>query len=173
MKKYLLIVLSVISLAICYTYGMIISDFPGLKELIDKSDAIVILRIDDHIDIRKKPNLYTTHLCYIYQTLKGDIDKNISIPMKLLDTRTKFETPYSIDSTHLMFMTRFQTEDGSTEYYTIHIEGANIKLSPFGHEKLPKGKSIEEKIKNMIIESMEYFNMENKKENEFLNKIIV
>ena len=82
-----------------------IGDFPGLDELVAKADAVVILRVDHHVDVQSNPTLYTTHDCYICQTLKGDVPSGKTSRLRLMDTRNSFVTPYAIHSTHLMFLT--------------------------------------------------------------------
>ncbi len=146
--------------------------FLGLKQLIDKSDTIVILRIDK-IDIpaEQAPEFGIYH-CFIYQTLKGNIPPNKKIKLRLRDTTGSFETPFAIYSTHLAFLIKAIPEGGPTEYRVNDFMGSHIRLSPFGHEKMPEGKTLEEKIKNLIRKSIEYWDAENKKEKEFLESII-
>ena len=150
-----------------------IGSFPGIDKLIRKSDAVVILRIDHHIDTRPNPTLYTTHECYIYQTLKGGIPAGKRIRLRLMDTRTSFVTPYAHSSTHLMFLTKKRTPNEPTEFRTIEFKGANIRLSPLGHEKMPKGKTIEDKVKGLIKDALEYRRKQYKKEREFLESLLV
>jgi hypothetical protein len=145
-----------------------IGEFPGLGRLAEHSDAIVVLRIDRHINIQPSPTLYSTHECYIYQTLKGDIPKGERIALRLMDTRSSFVTPFALHSTHLMFLTRKRTEDEPTEYRTIEFQGANMRLSPFGHEIMPEGRTLEDKVKFLIKRSMEYWDDQHRKEQEFL-----
>ena len=145
-----------------------IGPFPGVGTAIQKADAVVILSVRDHIDTRPNPSLYTTHECYIYQTLKGDIPAGKRIRLRLMDTRTSFVTPYARSSTHLMFLTKKRTPDEPTEYRTIEFQGANIRLSPFGHEKMPKGKTIEDKVKALIKDSLEYRQKQYEKERGLL-----
>lgn len=145
-----------------------IGPFPGIGTAIRKADAVVILSVHDHIDTRPNPSLYTTHECYIYQTLKGDIPAGKRIRLRLMDTRTSFVTPYARSSTHLMFLTKKRTPNEPTEYRTIEFQGANIRLSPFGHEKMPKGKTIEDKVKALIKDSLEYRQKQYEKERGFL-----
>ena len=106
-------------------------------------------------------------------TLKGDIPAGKRIPLRLMDTRTSFVTPYARSSTHLMFLTKKRTPNEPTEYRTIEFQGANIRLSPFGHEKMPKGKTIEDKVKGLIKDSLEYRRKQYEKEREFLESVLV
>ena len=93
-------------LATSNAHAVLIGNFPGLEELIEKADAIVILRVDKHVTGFGSPTLYSTHDCYIYQTLKGEIPRNNVIRVQLMDTRTALVTPYAIGSTHLLFLTK-------------------------------------------------------------------
>lgn len=171
MKKVLFIMVMAV-LGPVESRAVMIGEFPGLGRLAERSDAIVALRIDRHIDIRPSATLYSTHECYIYQTLKGDIPKGKRIALRLMDTRTSFVTPFAFLSTHLMFLTRKRTEDEPTEYRTIEFQGANTRLSPFGHEKMPEGKTLEEKVKFLIKRSLEYWDNQHRKEQEFLKSML-
>ena len=170
MKKIIIVLF--IGLIAAQVRAVEIGYFPGLKQLIDKSDAIVILRIDEHIKYQINPTLYSTHLCYIYQTLKGNIPKNTRIPIRLMDTQDSFVTPFSFHSTHLIFLTKKRTENEPTEYRTIQFEGANIILSPFGNEKTPEGKTVEQKVKNLIKNAIAYQAKECEKRQKFLKTIL-
>jgi hypothetical protein len=116
--------------------------------------------------------LYSTHDCFIYQTLKGNIPANQMTRLQLMDTRTSFVTPYAIGSTHLMFLTRKRTENEPTEYRTIEFRGANTRLTPFGHEKMPEGQTLQDKIRSLLNRTIEYNEKEHKKEQEFLGLLI-
>ena len=87
----------------------LIGNFPGLSELIEKADAIVILRIDETLQPTEASTGYGTHRCFIYQTLKGNIRTSERITLQLMDTggeRGAAHEPYSRFSTHLVFLTK-------------------------------------------------------------------
>jgi len=159
-------ILAAIGIAICViTFSpslnrsapVAIGDFPGLDRLIAKSDAIVILRVDQHVgDLSPSPTLYTTHDCYVYQTLKGEIPVNKIARLQLMDTRTKSATPFSIFSTHLMFLTKKRDANEPTDYRTIEFIGANIRIPDLGNEKLPVGDTTAEKIKTLLRGTIEH-----------------
>ncbi len=171
MKKIILTVTAVILTAVT-AHAVMIGFFPGLDQLIEKSDAIVILRVDKHITDFGSPTLYSTHDCYVYQTLKGDITINKTIRLQLMDTGTSFVTPYAIHSTHLMFLTRKRTPNEPTDYRTIEFRGANTRLTPFGHEKTPAGKSIKDQVTAVLKRTVEYNKTQHEKEQAFLNQMI-
>ena len=152
-------------------YAVLIGRFPGLEKLIKLSDAIVILRIEHQL-IDVGPNLYATYDCFIYQTLKGEIPTNKTIRLQLMDTRSSFVQRYAIFSSHLMFLTKKRNESEPTEYRTIEIEGANVLLTPFGHEKMPEGKTIEDQIRSLLRRTIEYNEIEHRKEKDFLDMMI-
>jgi len=172
MKKQIVIAGLAVVLAASLAHGVPIGFFPGLDELIKRTDAIVILRVDRHLTDFGIPTLYSTHDCYIYQTLKGDILTNETIRLQLMDTRTSFATPYAMHSTHLMFLTKKRTADEPTDYRTIEIRGANILLSPFGHEKMPSGKTTKDQITSLLKGTVEYNEKQHDKEQNFLKQII-
>ena len=172
MKKHIVIAGLAVVLAASLAHAVPIGFFPGLDELIERADAIVILRVDRHVTDFGSPTLYSTHDCYIYQTLKGDIPTNKTIRLQLMDTRTSFVTPYAIHSTHLMFLTNKRTGDEPTDYRTIEIRGANIRLTPFGHEKMPAGKTTKDQIRSLLKRTVEYNEKQHDKERAFLEHMI-
>jgi hypothetical protein len=153
--------------------AVLIGFFPGLDELIDKADAIVILRIDKSHDDFGSSTLYSTHDCYICQTLKGDIPAKSRMPLRLMDTRTSFVNPFAHSSTHLMFLTKKRSQNEPTEYRTIEFRGANVRLSPFGHEERPQGKTIKEQIVALLKSAAEYERKQHEKQQAFLDRMIV
>jgi len=169
MKKLIIPILAVI-LTAAVARAVMIGFFPGLDKLIEKADAIIILRVDKHITDFGSPTLYSIHDCYVYQTLKGDIPTNTRF--QLMDTRSSFVTPYAIHSTHLMFMTKKRTEDEPTDYRTIEIRGANVRLTPFGNEKMPDGKTVKDQIKAVLKRTVRYNKKQHEREQAFLNRMI-
>ena len=172
MRKPVVIAIVAIMLVSALAHAVMIGFFPGLDELIEKADDIVILRVDRHVTDFGSPTLYSTHDCYVYQTLKGDIPTNKTIRLQLMDTRTSFVTPYAIHSTHLMFLTKKRIADEPTDYRTIEIRGANIRLSPFGHEKMPAGNTTKDQIKSLLKSTVEYNKKQHDKEQAFLKQMI-
>lgn len=152
--------------------AVLIGYFPGLDELINKSDAIVILRVDQDVTSGRSPTLYSIHDCYIYQTLKGDIPASKTIRLQLMDTRTEFVTPFASSSTHLMFLTKKRNANELTDYRTIEFQGANVRLSPFGHEKKPGGKTVKDQITSLLKTTVEYNQKQHEKEQAFLGQLI-
>jgi hypothetical protein len=154
-----------------------IGDFPGLKKLIELADAIVILRIDEHLSGIHSPTGYSTHKCTIYQSLKGDISKydptaNLRPVIRLMDPELDFATPYALGSSHLVFLMKKATEDEPTEYRTMTFKGAQVLLSPLGNEKMPEGDTLEEKIRNVIKGAIAYENQQHEKKRAFLKSML-
>ena len=146
---------------------------PGLDKLIDAADAIVVLRIDRHLSDFNSPTFYSTHKCYVYQTIKGDIPENALITLQLMNTEGSFATPYAHGSTHLMFLMKRATEDEPTEYRTLTFKGAQTLLSPLGHEKEPEGKTIKDKVRRLIKDAIAYQAQEHEKRQEFLKSLLL
>ena len=149
-----------------------IGDFPGLDQLIAKSDAIVILRVDQHVgDVFPNPTFYTTHECYVYQTLKGRIPANKKIRLRLMDTRTGSATPFSIFSTHLMFLTKKREASEPTEYRTIEFIGANIRVPDLDNEKAPIGDNAAGQIRSLLSRTQKHNQKKLEAEKALLNKM--
>src|SRR5438045_1485710 len=75
-----------------------IGSCPGLRKLIEEADAIVILRIDRNVDTESPESritFYTTHDCYIYQSLKGYLLPGQTVRLRLMVTQgSLFGTPW-------------------------------------------------------------------------------
>ena len=170
MRKCIVIAVVAVMLVSALAYAVEISFFPGLDELINKADAIVILRVHRHVTDVSSATLHSTHDCYIYHTLKGDIPANKTIRLQLMDTRISFVRPYAINSAHLMFLTKKRTPDEPADYRTIEIRGANIRLSPFGQRK-PGGKTTKDQIKSLLKRTVEYNKQQHDKEQAFLKQM--
>jgi len=171
-KKCIMAIISLVLLVTLVSNAVPIGYYPGLKKLIDSADAIVILRIDRHLSGFGSATHYSTHECFIYQTIKGDIPKNTRIKLQLMNTEGSFATPYAWGSTHLMFLMKKAAEDEPTDYRTLTFKGAQILLSPLGHEKTPEGKTIEQKVKKLIKNAIAYQAEEHQKRQKFLKTML-
>ena len=165
-------IIGLLLLAPLMTRAVPIGYYPGLKKLIETADAIVILRIDRHLSDFNSPTLYSLHQCYIYQTLKGDIPKDARIELRLMNTEGSLVSPYAHGSAHLMFLMKKAAEDEPTEYRTLTFKGAQIALSPLGHEKAPPGETIEQKIRNVIQGAIAYEAEQYAKKKRFLKGMV-
>ena len=172
MMKKIMVMATTIVLTMVVVHAVEIGLLPRLEQLIEKADAIVILRVDKHVTDFGSCTLYSTYDCYVYQTLKGSIPTNKTIRLQLMDTRISFVTPYAIHSTHLMFLSKKRGPDEPTDYRTIEVRGANTRLSPFGHEKMPPGKTIKERIARLLKTTVKYNKMQHEREQVFLNHMI-
>jgi hypothetical protein len=142
-----------------------IGSFPGLDAAIQRADVIAIVRIDEHVQPMPDPNLITRHRCYVYQTLKGDLTAGGIVPLNLRHTRTSFVSPFPLGSTHLVFLVR--SDDG---YQNLAFEGSILRLSPFGHERLPDGETLRSKISSLVNQSISYWDREWSSERAFLQE---
>lgn len=170
MKK--LIVALFAFLAAAELQAFLIGPFPGLEALIDQADAIVILRVDETGGDSFASDPYTIHRCFIYQCLKGDIASNSWIPLRLMDPRSPVVSPFARHSTHLVFLTKKRSPDEPTEYRTLEIEGASIRVSPFGNESMPEGATTPERIRSVLKTAMAYWADQEKKEREFMQVVL-
>jgi hypothetical protein len=171
MKKKICVLLFVLATSIpCL--AVLIGNFDGLDPLINRADAIAVIRIDEHIDNRSTPNLSTTHKCYVYQTLKGSIPVGSGLPVRLTDTTTSFREKFRVYSTHLVFFYKHPKDKEGIEYDSVQWEGANIEVSPFGNEKVPEGKSVKERIKILINNYIIFRDQEAKREDALLQKVL-
>lgn len=172
MTKSAAFVFAVFCVALSPAHAVVIGLFPGMDELVRKADAIVILRVDRHHDVRSQPTLYTTHECFVCQTLKGEIPDKQRMLIQLMDTRTSFATPFALHSTHPMFLIKKRSPNEPTEYRTIAYQGANVSLPPTGHEKTFQGETTAERIRSVLRRTAEWKKKDHEKEQSFLNQMI-
>ena len=113
-KKDTLLSLVVIGLMVPSVRGFIVLEFPGLDELVETADAIVVLRVVTPADVPSggwQVGPYRTHNCHILQTLKGDIPAGEYTHLRLLDTWHAIVTPFARWSVHLVFLRRRSSSD--------------------------------------------------------------
>ncbi|MGV3756386.1 MAG: hypothetical protein ACO1QS_13475 [Verrucomicrobiota bacterium] len=157
--------LLLLSLLLCAgaAQAVMIGFFPGMDKLIEQADNIVILRIDRQVTPYDSLNQIGTYDCLILQTLKGEIPAGKNIQLQLRDTRHFNFAPHEKYSTHLMFLSNGRS---------LSIMGANIRLSPLGHEKMPAGETTKERINSLLQSTIAYNQQQLAKEQEFLKLMI-
>jgi hypothetical protein len=164
-----LLLLACVAFAPVPAHAIIIADFKSLDDLIGMADAIVVVRIDKNIDPSLGPDLGTTHECYIYATLKGDIKPADRVPMRLMDT-SESGSPYGVGSTHLLFLKK--DAGGRWSYRSLQVQGANLPTSPLFRDATIKGLAVKDAVKALIREYGEYRDKKLRKEKELLDKVL-
>jgi hypothetical protein len=165
MVKNLTLVSASLIAMVCSAQAVMIAPFPGLPKMIEEAYAIAIIRVDEHLKASPGSDLRTTHRCYVYQSLKGNLPKSERVVLSLIDTRTSFVSPFSIGSTHLAFLSTNQI-GGESTFRNMQYEGSILRLSPFGHESEPDGWDLERKIKILLERSIAYRDREQQREKE-------
>jgi hypothetical protein len=161
-----------IFISLSFAHAEWIGEFPGLSKLASDADAIIILRVDKSDGDFGGMELYSTHDCYVYQTLKGDIPTNKVIRLKLMDARSSIVSPFAHHSTLLVFLTKKRSPNEPTDYRSLEIKGATIQLPPTGQETPPKGEAIIDKIRWVLQRAVEFNAKEQEKEQLFLQQMI-
>ncbi|HEX8746524.1 MAG TPA: hypothetical protein VF717_04935 [Pyrinomonadaceae bacterium] len=154
-------------------YADLIGNFDGLDNLIARSDAILITRIEENVEAGISFGFPTTQLCRVFKTLKGDIPDGSRIPLRLRDT-TDYSVPekFRVLSVHVVFLIKQPPDKDGIEYHSVPYEGANIEISPLFNEKVLKGNSIKENIKLLVQGYIEYRNKVLKREDILIEKIL-
>lgn len=143
--------------------AVIIGNFPGLEQLVEAADAIVVVRIDDHLAPNPDDTLYSRHRCFIVHSLKGHIETGSRLPLKLMTPGMVFESPFSVYSAHLVFLRRSEAGD-TVDYRTLQIHGSCLRVSPMADTKGLKGKSVAEQVRSLMAESIAYWDEQRRKE---------
>ena len=116
-KIVLTAVAILISLSVAHAQW--IGEFPGLSKLVSEADAIIILRVDKSDGDFGGIDLYSTHDCYVYQTLKGAIPSNKTIRLKLMDARSSSFSLFAHHSMILVFLTKKRAPNEPTDYRSL------------------------------------------------------
>jgi hypothetical protein len=165
-----LLLVACVAFAPVPAHAIIIADFKSLDHLIDNADAIAVVRIEKNIDPNMGPDLGTTHECYIYATLKGDPKPADRVPMRLMDTRGSFVSPYGIGSTHLLFLKK--DAGGRWSYRSLQVQGSNLPTAPEFRDATIKGLAVKDAVKALVREYSEYRDRKLRKEKELLDKVL-
>ena len=170
--KRIIHIIAAILISLSFAHAELIGKFPGLDKLIKEADAIVILRIDQSDGDFGGRELYSTHDCYIYQSLKGDIPTKKRIRLKLMDARQHSPNLFAYQSTLLVFLTKKRAPIEPTDYRVLETKGSAILLPPTGQEAAPIGETVSDKIRSILQRAIEYNEKEREKEKSFLQGMI-
>lgn len=172
MKKYFLVLLLFVGLS-SVAYAQLIGPFPGLAMLIAEAEAIVVLRVEKMPEGGAMlPDGWRDCECRVLQTLKGELRQGEVLPLLLYDVRTKFENDFAQGSTHLTFLVKNDTPGETARYRSLTREGGNVRLTPFGHEKKPEGKTVREQIVSLLRATEAYNKKHYEKEQAYLQMMI-
>lgn len=171
MKRAAIIV--AVMLCTATAQAVLIRKFPGLESLIDESDAIIVLRVDRHVDFSSMGDAYySTHDCYVYQTLKGDIPANRTVRLRLMDTTGSFANPFALHSSHLVFLARSESQEAPAGFAAINVRGANIRLPAMDLVRTPVGATVGAKIEWLLRRALQQNEKDFERERGFLNQIV-
>ena len=98
-------------------HAVAIGNFPGLDRLIRDADTVAIVRVDDAV-VGFGPDGWMTRRCYVYQTLKGNLKQNTTVPLMFnefvgLKSNVGGQT-FAPMTTHLVFLNRSIPSNGAT-----------------------------------------------------------
>lgn len=154
--------------------AVVIGAYPGLDKLIDQSDAIVVVRIDDAF-AASGANGWMNHKCLVYQTLKGDLKPGTQATLFLnefVGPRLNFGQPLAPMTNHLLFLKHFEPSFRGANYSAITDDGADLPLSPLGNETKPEGKTLKLQIQTLIRHYQTYRDAELKREDALLQRAL-
>lgn len=156
--------------------AVIIGNFENLQALIDASDAIVVLQVVGGCDNGPDDNLDTLRTCFIYESLKGSIPPKSKIPLQLMNLEGNpdllVDSGFSLHSMHLVFLVKNQHLNAPAEYRTLETQGASLRLPPVGKGVAIEGTNTADKIRTIIRNSAMYWGAQQKKQREFLNRML-
>jgi len=153
--------------------AMLVSPFPGLQEIIELSDAVVVLRVDqDLLPPDRRVPAPRPYRCFIEQTLKGEIVPNVPMTILLYDVRSSLGNSFSTYSRYVVFLKRTPGAGSGSEYSSYLTEGSMIRLSPLGSETMPQGATVADRIRVLLAASLCYWEESERKERKFVASVI-
>lgn len=175
----------VLSLTASKANAVFIADFPGLDELIEQADAIVVV----HIDQTQRPAMrpYGSYRCRIQKTLKGNVPSGKHVILSLMDARSLFSrsdvdysvkipagwsNPFPHGSSHLLFLTCGSESNDQPKYQSIACLGSTIRLSSSNDDNFPAQSSTREQIKALLQRTAELKARQLEKDQRFLELVI-
>ena len=169
-KAYVLFVVLMLIAVPCF--ARLFGRFNGLDNLINKSDAIVVARIENTSGAVFGPDGWETRRCMIYQSLKGDIAADKFVTFRLANSNfLSFPSAFTEGTSYVLFL-RKVPKKYDISYQSISQEGDNIELSPLGNEKKPEGSSVKERIQTLIRNYIAYRDQKAQRENKLLDKML-
>ncbi len=157
MKKLLLFVSLLFA---SQSFAVVVTGFPGLDEMITRSDAVVVIRIEplpvstNKNVIRVISDHWDTYECLVMRVLKGTVPEKRNLKLLLCGAITDWPYSFTTGTTYIVFLNK--DSSGGSDFRAPAIQGAVMRASPFNHEKEPKGNTIQEKVAHVIREGRDF-----------------
>ena len=134
-------------------HAVVVTDFPGLDKLIERSDLVMVVTLEG-----KEENLILDLWCVyggrVMRVLKGQAPEKGYAKLQLCGAITEWPNSFAIGTQYLVFLNK--TSANGAEYVAPPIIGAVMRVSPFNHQKEPKGETVREKVEHVIREGRDF-----------------
>lgn len=142
------------------SFAVIVTEFPGLDRMIERSDVVVVIRIEP-FPIATNGNVFLAesdhwrlYECSVMRVLKGTIPEKRNLKLRMCGAITDWPHSFTVGTTYIVFLNK-ESSNGS-DYRAPAIHGAVMRASPFNHEKEPKGNTVLEKVAHVIREGRDF-----------------
>lgn len=151
MKKLCLVLSCLLWLA-SETSALFVTSFPGLDAMIEKSDLVMVVRIERLVS--QGEDHWGLYQSLVMRVLKGELPEKGKEKLWLCGATTDWPYSFIPGTTYIVFLNKDST--GGGDYRAPAIYGAVIRASPFNHEKEPKGNTVLEKVAHVIREGRDF-----------------
>lgn len=153
---------SICGLLLCasQSFGVVVGQFPGLHKMIEQSDAVAVIRIEplpastNRNVILTEDDHWGLYECLVMRVLKGTVPEKRNLKLSLCGAITDWPYRFTVGTTYIVFLNK--EPSGYCDYRAPAIYGAVMRVSPFNHEKEPKGDTVLEKVAHVIREGRDF-----------------
>lgn len=159
MKKLCLVV-SCLLWFVAKASAVMVGPFPGLDKMLERSDVVVVVRVEpfpvgtNGYFAQGRFDGWGLYECLVMRVLKGTVPEKRNLKLSLCGFITDWPYDFTIGTTYIVFLNK--ESSGFSDYRAPAIYGAVMRVSPFNHEKEPKGDTVLEKVANVIREGRDY-----------------
>jgi len=161
-------IVAALLLALCpRCYAPIHGGFPGVPELLAKSDAIVVATISEKLS---EPDFGASAYYKIYRerTLKGDVGETLSVQMRQLEVSTPAQEgqkgvwlagadalSFSVGSRYVLFLSKAK-DDAKASFENVNCDGSSFEVSPWLKLDSLNGKSLRDALRILLLDYRDY-----------------
>ena len=152
MRKLLLALCGLLTLAI-NSFAVFVTEFPGLDKMIEQSDLVMVVTLE-RTEGWPMGDHWGVYGGRVMRVLKGQAPEKGYAKLQLCGAITDWPYSFAIGTQSLVFLNK--TTINGAEYTAPAVIGAVMRVSPFNHEKEPKGDTVREKVEHVIREGRDF-----------------
>jgi hypothetical protein len=158
--KSLFVAICVLVLFANQSSAVVVGGFPGLDKMIEQSEVVAVVRIEpppantNGFVIRAYFDHWELYDCLVMRLLKGTVPEKRNLKLLLCGAVTGWPYSFAVGNTYIVFLNK--DAHGGCDFRAPAIFGAVMRVSPFNHEKEPKGDTVLEKVAHVVREGRDF-----------------